>query len=179
MIRKILEAIDEKISKGKARKGKPAKPKIPIGKLGAFTKDELKSMAAQAYALGGVSPGPEDAVTPESMGKRYGAHHGAAYDLYPWWEAKLNELLESGEDFTAHWGSKKEIQWVTFQRQGGEVAITGEVQSDIGTYKRTMTYPVASLDQLLSHAQGLIDEADEEAEADYREYEEEGEGEDE
>jgi hypothetical protein len=96
--------------------------------------------SGEMRVLGGVSFGPKDAITPEKLGLGWhGAHWGAWMDLYPEWRAVLETLLASGEDFVAHWGAKKEIQWVTFDRRGNEIKITGEVQIDNPIEPSTVT----------------------------------------
>jgi hypothetical protein len=52
----------------------------------------------------------------------YGSHCGLT-DLYPEHEAALREVLESGEDFKASWGAKKEIHYATVTREFGKIQV--------------------------------------------------------
>lgn len=52
----------------------------------------------------------------------YSAHWGLT-DLYPEAEAKLRELINSGEDFCAEWGCKKEIRYADVTRAYGKLEV--------------------------------------------------------
>lgn len=52
-------------------------------------------------------------------------------DLYPESEAKLREILESGEDFCTNWeGCKKEIRYARYVRAGGIITVQVSAHMD-------------------------------------------------
>ena len=64
----------------------------------------------------------------ENLGT-YGSHWGIT-DLYEQHEARLRQSIESGDNFEARWGSKKEIITAKLSVQGNIASITVTVEQD-------------------------------------------------
>ena len=60
----------------------------------------------------------------------YSSNHGLT-DLYPKSEAKLREVIASGEDFTTEWaGCKQELRYAKYTREGDRITVEVSAHMD-------------------------------------------------